>query len=53
MTNNIVAHIEPGVSRLRPVLDKLCTEIQEVWDTLFTENLDSVFIMDDIVAGFE
>ena len=49
-----MAHVRPGPSRPRSAYDTLCNALMKVWDaSVPREKLDTVFIMADIVAGFE
>lgn len=56
LTNNIIAHVRPGPSRPRSSYDTLCELVKGVWAKAISdqkEKLDTIFIMGDIVAGFE
>jgi hypothetical protein len=53
---NIIAHVRPGPSRPRSAYDKLCEWLKGVWAKVIfdqKEKLDIIFIMGDIVAGYE
>jgi hypothetical protein len=56
LTNNIIAHVRPGPSRPRSAYDTLCHQVKDVWAKVISnqeEKLDTIFIMGDIVAGYE